>query len=399
MASRPTGKSGRAAKQADGDDRSVSAQTRILILHGGERFKQDEHLSALRTAMTNAHGAEGFDTVRFDGIAGARIVADVLDECRSMGLMAQFKVVIVDNADLMLKSDDKEGGDGDDAPEPAPVPAGSRARRGGPVTLGPRKLLEAYAVSPSPNAALVLRANSWRTGNLDKAVIALGPAGAVIKCDSPSEEESAAWAIERATAVHNTRLESAAATALISAVGSDFGRIDSELAKLALAAGGRGEPITEKLVASMTGITREDEHWGMQSRLIQGDAHEALEHLRLLLDVSRTDPVPIVWSYVDLARKVHGASRGLSQGIPRQQIISGLRMWGPTLDMLLAKATRIKPEAAARMLKAAIDVDAAGKSGQGDPRRNLEILTVKMCRAFRTAGAGPSVTPGRPMSR
>lgn len=361
----------------------VSASTRFLILHGSERFLQDKYIADLRAAMTKAHGEGGFDTVRFDGMAGQRIIADVLDECRSMGLMAQFKVVLVDNADLLLKADDDE--DGGSAPAPA-----ARGKRTGPAVQGPRKLLEAYAADPSDNAALVLRAGNWRPGNLDKAVAALEDAGAVIKCESPSEEEAVGWAVKRATQSHATTLAPAAAQALVAAVGADLGRIDSELAKLALAAGGRGEPITEQLVSSMTGVTREDELWGIQSRVLSGDTAEALEYLHLLVDVTRADAVPLTWAYVDLARKVHTASRGLSQGLPRQQIMSSLKAWGPMLDLIINKATRLKPEVAARLLKDAVQTDSAGKSGQGDPVRNLELLTVKMCQAFGAPPAAPS---------
>ena len=67
---------------------------RMLILHGKDRFRQDERLQALIAALTKQHGQAGgggggTDTVRFDGQQGARIVADILDECRSFGLMQQ----------------------------------------------------------------------------------------------------------------------------------------------------------------------------------------------------------------------------------------------------------------------------------------------------------------------
>src|SRR5207237_6759029 len=102
---------------------SLDARARFVILHGKDRFLQDEYLRTLREALAKKHGAEGFDTVRFDGQQGARIVADIMDECRSFGLMQQHKVVLVENADLLVKADE------DDAPA-APKPVGKKGGGG-----------------------------------------------------------------------------------------------------------------------------------------------------------------------------------------------------------------------------------------------------------------------------
>src|SRR5207253_8118234 len=56
--------------------------------------------------LTKAHGE--IDSFRFDGASAS--AAEVLDECRTFGLMRQQKLVIVDNADALLKSpEDVEG--------------------------------------------------------------------------------------------------------------------------------------------------------------------------------------------------------------------------------------------------------------------------------------------------
>src|ERR1051325_11697202 len=104
---------------------------------------------------------------------------------------------------------------------------------------------------------------------------------------------------ELAKSRHRTSVEARAAAMLVDAVGNDLGRIDTELEKLALAAGGEGRPITPALVQSMTGLTREEEFWAIQSALLTGDAGAALAQLRELVEVSRHDPVPITFAYVE----------------------------------------------------------------------------------------------------
>lgn len=351
----------------------VSAATRFLVLHGKDRFLQDEHLRVLRESLIKQHGAEGVDTVKFDGAQGQRIIADVLDECRSFGLMQQHKVILIDNAEILLKADDE-------APAPKSLGKGKRAH----IPQSARELLESYAESPSDSATLVLRANIWRSGNLDKAILAGG--GTILKCEAPTLAEAAAWAQKRAQVRHETSIDPRAAAALVSAVGSELGRIDNELEKLALAAigmsgGKKGAPITLDLVESMTGVTREEEFWSIQAALLSPVAAEPLGQLRDLIEVSRHDPVPISFAYMEMARKVHTAARGLAEGVAPQRILGALKIWGPGSEQMgaaiLETAKSAGPSAAARLFDLAVATDAANKSSLGEPVRNLEVLTVR----------------------
>lgn len=359
----------------------------MLILHGKDRFRQDEHLQSLLAALTKKHGDGGTDTVRFDGQQGAKIVADILDECRSFGLMQQHKIVLVDNAELLVKaSDEEEGGSAS-----APAKAGGKR---GHAPASAREMLENYAADPSESATLVLRASTWRPGNLDKAVAKVGE---VIKCEPLSDLEAIAWAQKRAKESHQTAISPQAARDLVEAVGPELGRIDTELEKLALAAGGEGAPITVELVEQMVGVTRQEEFWGIQDGLMKGRTGETLEELRRLLDVSRHDPVAIGWSFMDTARKIHLAAAAVAQGTNLRSLSKPLRLWGPDADRRIDELTTIAkatgPTRAARLFQAAVQTDGWNKSSMGDPVRNLEVLTVRFALATR-AGAATGA-PGR----
>ena len=390
----------KAASKPDSGARSARAEAgrpgdaglaalRLVLLYGEERYLQTQFLADLKGALEEAFPG-GFDTVRFDAAPGGtpasspggRLVTDVLDECRSMGLLAAHKLVLVENADIMLKdkSEDESGGGGGGRVSPKEL--GRGRRMAAPMTA--REMMEAYAQDPATGATLVLRASKWNKGKLDKAVEALGERGRVMECDALREGDARAWAIEQA-ARHNTRLEPEAAALLVGATGADLGRIDAEIEKLAVAAG-EGEPITRALVETMTGITREDEFWAIQSRLLSANTGEVLRFLHQLLEVSRADTVPLTWSYIDLARKIHAVSRALSQGMPENRALGAAKVWGPGSERVLECARRIKPELAVRMFKAAIEADAAGKSGGGEPVRNLDTLSVRMCAALSAKG-------------
>lgn len=367
----------RASAKSASQPSELTAKARFVVLTGKDRFLQDQYIRTLRESLTKALGEGGFDTVRFDGQQGPRILADVMDECRSFGLMQQHKIVLIDNAELLLKTED------DDAAA-APKATGKKGASRAPAPLTPREILESYAESPSDSATLVLRAGTWRPGNLDKKLNALPEAvGGVIKCEPPTFQEATAWAVRRCKARHNSSIDNEAARTLVETTGIDLGRIDTELEKLALAAGGDGSPITIDLVESMVGRTRQEEFFAIQSSLLSGDAGRAIGKLRELVDISRQDPVPIAWAYIEAARKLHIVARSGGRNVWSLQ--GQLKAFGPDSGEILSHLERlsktVKPVAAARLLKAAVQTDAGNKSGLGDPVRNLEVLAMKFAAA------------------
>lgn len=336
----------------------------MVVLHGKERFLQDQYLLQLREALTKAHGADGFDIVRFDGLAmGGRSVADVLDECRSFGLMVRFKVVIVDNAEALLKGDDEEGA----AAPPAPARGAKSGAKRPKLSLTNREVFESYIEAPSDTAVLVIRAGVWRPGKIDKKIGDLGPpAGVIIKCEEQSFDELVRWAVKRCEKRHRSTIDADTAGMLVELIGSDLGRLDQELEKLAVGAGGAGQPITRDHVLELVGRTRQEAFWQIQSALLTGDPTSAIGKLRELVQVSRHDPVPLTWTYVELARKLYAVSEG-----QRPQ------MWGESAQQIPRVAREAGPVKLAALLCEALETDAAGKSGVGEPVRNLERLTLR----------------------
>ena len=139
----------------------LTASMRIVILHGKDSFLIVERLRRFHAALNEQFG----EVSRFD-LDGATVrTVDLLDELRTFGLLAAHKFVVVDKAEQFVANEDA------------------------------RRALERYAQSPMQEATLVLRADSWRPGNLDKMVSAVG---AVLKCDPPSIDDAKRWCGARA---------------------------------------------------------------------------------------------------------------------------------------------------------------------------------------------------------
>ncbi len=316
----------------------LTHDARVIILHGPEGFLRGLYTTQLRTALTKHFGQ--VDVQVLDGTTAQ--AADVLDECRSFGLIASHKLVVVDQAESLVKED-------------------------------ARPLFERYAQSPSDGATLVLRSGAWRPGNLDKMVEKVG---AVIKCETPGEDACVAWAIKRATSEHKAVLEPDAAEALVANTGADLGRIDMELAKLAAAAGEGA--ITRAHVAQFVGVSRDEEAWGVQQSLLSGNPEQAVQHLRHVLDVSR-QPAPLVmFAVTDLARKLHGVCCALSQKRNIAEVTRPLKLWGPSQNMIIDAARRLRPADTMSFLRACVKADQRVKSGLSDVDRSLEMLTLQL---------------------
>jgi len=323
----------------------ITPGARIVVYAGKDAFLRAEHTASLRELLEKAHGE--VDVIRFDG--SATEAADVLDECRSFGLMQQHKLVVVDEADQFVKE-------------------------------STRQLVERYAEAPCEGATLALRCEKWHKGKLDKLIEDPGKgAGAIVRCDAPTEVQAAAWAIKRSKKRHDAELGREAAQQLVSRLGADLGRIDAELGKLSAASG--GEEITKALVVEFVGISREEEVWGIQAELLRAGPERVLMHLRELIDVSRQPTVLISYAFIDLARKLHAACAGLEAGQAPDQIAKALKLWGPSKEAIMASARKMRPTQTMRLLDAAVAADVAQKSGLGRPELQLERV------ALRFAGA------------
>lgn len=327
----------------------ANASPPIAIITGPESFMRTQQTQALRDHLIKRHGE--VETFVFDGATAQ--AAEVLDECRSFGLMATHKLVIVDNAADLVKEHS-------------------------------RPLFEKYAEQPVDSATLVLRGEKWFSGKLDKIVEKVG---AVIVCKELTSPEAKAWLIRHAKSHHKVALDDAIADSLVQRVGSSMGKLDMEVGKLAAAAGvneaGEVNPITRQLVAQFVGVSREEEAWNIQKTLLSGDPDAALQHLRHILDVSRQPAPAVMFAMLDLARKLHGVTAGLKAGANPFQLTKPLKLWGQSQEMIVAAARRLHPADTLAFYRAAVDADLRTKSGLGEADRSLEMLVIKLCALLR----------------
>lgn len=339
----------RPSKSAIPTDRPT-ADHRVVVLLGPDLFLRQEWSAAVRAQLEQVHGE--CDTFRFDGESVN--AAEVLDECRSFGLMSGHKLIFLDAAEKLLKADE-------------------------------RPLFERYAANPSEGATLVLRCDAWMPGEKKLQAAIREGGGVFVGCQEVEEDQALSWCGRRAKSHHNTTIVREAAEMLIARHGSKLAKLDSELAKLALAAGEGG--ITPDLVVQLGAGSRQDVNpFTATSELLSGDVERAIHQIRAVLDTQPRDGhVPAIYSAVSQAMRLHAAAAA----DPRR---ASKMHWSPAQEQArVAKMARAcGRRGAAGLLEASLRLDANSKSGVGDPERGLECLAVR----FTLAGRGIEIQGG-----
>ncbi|MCA9277086.1 MAG: DNA polymerase III subunit delta [Phycisphaerales bacterium] len=335
----------RQSSSSKAPSRAPNADDRVVVLAGKELFLRQQYTSMLRAALEQVHGE--IETFKFAGESVQ--IAEVLDECRSFGLMSTHKLVIVDDADAL-------------------------------VVEATRPMLERYAEDPCEQATLLLRASTWRPGNLDKAIAKVG---VVTKCDQIEAPMALKWTMARAQRAYESSIGQREAAMLVERLGVDLGKIDAELGKLAIAAGA-GSPISQELIMEMVPLTREvDNPWVIQEPLLSGDPEYTLRQLRIVLENSgKSNAVPVSYACMDLARKLVGVTEGAASGQNLNTVAKELKLWGESRDAIMRLSKRVKPSVARELLDASVRADMDIKRS-ADPVRTLEVLALRFAAVVR----------------
>lgn len=350
MATRP-GKTARSSdrtatpsKGANSEKFSVDPSMRIIVLAGKDTFQIASRTQEIIDTLEDKFGE--IERFSYDGETAA--LADVLDELRSYGLIQRHKLVILDKAEEFLAADDRR-----------------------------RPAMEAYAAAPVEDATLLMRAETWRAGKLDKAIAQVG---AIFKVEPIDEVRAVGWCVKRCEKRHEATMSREAAERLVTLIGADLGRLDMEIAKLASFVGGGGN-ITPREVAQLVGLSREDEVWSIQSPIAAGDRKATITMLHDMMTLSRQPEgtrTLISWAVCDLLRKIHAAAHLLRQGVQPFQAAKQIKLWGASSQPILDAAKRTEPAVLAALLDDAIRMDANSKSGLGDAMRSLEVLALRI---------------------
>jgi DNA polymerase III subunit delta len=273
----------------------------ICVLYGDEPWLKQECLAKLRSAVLDAEDA----VLSFTSFNGEDVeLREVFDELATVSMFGGGRrMVLVEDADEFVSEN--------------------------------RERLENYCDKPRQSSVLVLETSSWpATTRLFKKI---AKAGLQINCNLPKarwgdgadEEPVARWLDARAASHHGARLDPAAAELLMEIVGPQLGRLDQELAKLALIAGASSLPprpsspplITRDLVEQAVGGWRAKTAWAMIESALEGDAAAAIVQLDRLL-LAGEEPIALLAMMAGSLRRMAAATRLVEQAKAERRRLS-----------------------------------------------------------------------------
>lgn len=295
----------------------------VYALLGEDSYLQVREINRIAAMMPA-------DTQRLDLDGERAQLADVLDELRSFAMFGGGKLVAVRNADDFI----------------------SRFR----------DQLEDYLASPSDSATLVLRVKTLAKNT--RIYKSIGKAGEVLECAPPSERALPGWIIAHAKQAHHLTIANDAAALLTDLIGADLGRLDNELAKLAVMCGGKG-PIGVNEIGGCVAFQREQEIKDMTLELALGKPASALKRWRQLMQLDPSAEFrAITWLSMwleDVGVVVTGGNTGKMAWKYRD-----------ALPVFLRVAKSLGPKRHASAVAMLADMDLRTKSGLGDAAGNVE---------------------------
>jgi DNA polymerase-3 subunit delta len=300
----------------------------VYALVGEDSFLQLQKLGEIRAQL-----AKDVQALEVDGERAE--LADVLDELRSFAMFGSGKLVVVRNGDEFI----------------------SRFR----------EQLEEYVAHPSDSGTLVLRLNALnKSHRIAKLIIKNGQ---VETCEPPKSFEVPRWITARGKSTHKLTIDQTSANLLADLVGNDLGRLDNELAKLALQVeGGR---VTPEAIRGSVSFQREQEMWDLTNELAMGKPAEALRRWRQLIQLdSSAEFRAVTW----LTMWLEEVGTILSGGNTSKMSWK----YKDRLPQFIKTANAIGKPRYAKAVTLLADLDRRTKTGLGDAAGNVEQFILSL---------------------
>jgi DNA polymerase-3 subunit delta len=261
--------------------------------------------------------------------------------------------------------------------------------------------LESYAASGAGGGTLILELASLPSNT--RLYRSVAEHGWLIDCRLPEVERGRSkapdvnrmkkWLDNWAKCRHKVRLLPEAMELLTGLVGWEFGRLDQELAKLALFVEPQGR-IDAELVQQVVGGWRTQTTWEMLDAVAEGRADSALTQLDQLLQAGEP-PQALFGSIAWSLRRFAAATRLVEQQERRggrldvaailQQ--AGFRNWpSNALDQARKQLQQVSRQRGGQLYRWLLETDLALKGSHSSPHRSrwaLELLFLRLARQVR----------------
>ncbi len=307
----------------------------VYAVVGSDRFLRNEAIEPIVAQL--GPETESVGLMRVDGPDAG--LAEVLDELRTMSLLGDTRVVIVDDADSFITAH--------------------------------RKALERYCSNPAEQGCLILACNTLPKNTRLYKIIS--KSGTVITCEPPPRRAVAAWITRWAREKYGKQVTAPAVQALRDHLGDSPGVLNAELSKLAAYVGERVE-ITPADIDALTGHHRQEKVFAVTDAMSSGDTAGALHHWEQVLTTDRAAPGRAIAGLAWGVRRLLEARRDWEAGANIWELAR--RMYVDP-DILEHRLTRVDVKQLEEQQRDLLKADLAVKTGAATIHSAVESFIVK----------------------
>lgn len=330
----------------------------VYVLYGTEKYMMDETVRLIEEAVLD-EASRDFNYSTYDLRETA--IQTALQDAETFPFMGEKRVVRASYA-LLLTGAKLPGG----APE------------------HDMNALIAYAENPPDYSILIIEVEADKLDERKKAVKSLKKHGLVLECAPLKEAALAEWVMRQAKR-YDVRMNTAAAELLIAMSGTQLGRLDKEIEKMAVYVGA-GEEIVPDTVEMLA--TRELEHDIF--RLIDSIARLRIEDaLRMYYDLQRLntgssetrgegEPLKILTLLARQFRILLQIKTLTPRGYSPQQMASLLGVHPYAAKLASEQSRAFSEKALRRILHRLAEEDIRIKTGQMDKVLALELFILEL---------------------
>jgi DNA polymerase-3 subunit delta len=271
------------------------------------------------------------------------VIADVLDELRTVPFLAKRRLVLIKDAD--------------------------------PFVSANRELLERYFDQPSPCGVLVLTVSSWPKST--KLAKKLPDCGRLMDVGEIKTWDLPKFASDTAKSRFGKTLDRNAAVLVVELVGDDPGRISSEIDKLATYVADKPK-ITARDVEELVGHNRTFDAFGVIDAITAGRRLQAIERLRNMFAADKNAEYTVVGAFAYHLRTMFNARVMLDKGVGVDQIADQLRIWKSRREDFFRQLGRMSLDKIADIIREIARIDYLTKTGQTTSTVAVEQLVVSL---------------------
>jgi DNA polymerase-3 subunit delta len=350
------------AAMAKAGDKTKINQSRVYVISGDDpSLVNAEYTKIVDQLVPPDQRDAGLLVVDAD----KAVIAEILDELRTLPFFTKRKIVALRNADKFISAKSEEDEENEQTRQDS---------HNAPAGASNREILERYFDNPSPTGILVMTVSKWQSST--RLAKKLPSIGTLLEVKSPKGQDLTNRIIDYAREAHSKTLDYRTAELLIELAGDNLTRLYTEIDKLATYAATE-KAITTAHIESLIGRNREFDAFEVIDSCLQRKTGPAIERLRKMFAEDKSSEYTTIGAFAFHIRRMFTAKKLLMEGQSQYDIAGKLRIWN-NKESLFAQIKRLSLKQIGDQIQRLAETDYAIKRGQAQPRIAIEQFVLQL---------------------